>query len=255
MELRNFRGYKTNFQISGNVSDEYFKSLPENDLGGLINYLMRLVRSKNVRTCLDIGANIGLASLVMAELVPAGTIFSFEPKPETFAHLEDNVDRNWGWNQISPQPFALGNTSGPIKFAADENMSHAAHISVDGTGIDIEQKRVDDFLWGRHLTIDFIKIDVEGFELSVLEGAKETLIRHRPSILLEFNEYAIIENARIDPVDYLGQLMSHLGLLAVVDSVTGEASPLPSNPVDAIAILRSRMASANAIFDLVNHIV
>jgi len=255
MEMRTFHGYKTQYQIQGGASDTYFKSLPDHDLGGLVNYLSRLTRYKAIRNCLDIGANIGLASLIMAELIPSGTILSFEPNPNTFEYLQENISKNHGWAQISPQLLALGNSSGTIKFFCDESMSHAAHISVDGTGVDVEQKTIDDFLAGVSVgNVDFIKIDVEGFELPVLQGARNTLLRHRPSILLEFNEYAIVNNARMDPTECLRRIIGLLGILAVVDSETGEATPLSEDPQEAIATLRSRMVSGGEIFDLVNHI-
>lgn len=256
METRNFRGYKAEYNIRGGCSDSYFKALPDHDLGGLVNYLSRLTRHKPIRTCLDIGANIGLASLVMAELIPSGTILSFEPNPATFDYLQTNIGSHNGWAQVSPQPFAVGSKSGTIMFSSDETMTHAAHISVDGTGAEVEQVALDDFLAGVTVgNIDFIKIDVEGFELSVLQGAKNTLMQNRPSILMEFNEYGIVNNAKMDPTDCLKQIMGYLGILAVVDPLTGEATPLSSNPAEAIGILRSMMKSGDDIFDLVNHVV
>lgn len=253
METRIFRGYKTDFTIQGNVSDAYFKALPDHDLGGLVNFMSRIIRRKHIKTCLDIGANIGLASLVMAELAPSSRIMSFEPSPQTFQNLSENVGRNNGWAQISPQPFAVGNESKMIKFFADDAMSHANHITVDGSGIDVEMKSVDDFVVGAMLeSVDFIKVDVEGFELAVFQGAAKTLLQFRPTIIFEFNEYAIVENAKMDPVDCLRGIMEHVGALAVVNPANGEATPLPVGADAAIAALRGMMKSGDEIFDLVN---
>jgi FkbM family methyltransferase len=255
METRTFRGYKTLYEVQGNPSDAYFKALPDHDLGGLANFLSRIIKTRHVRTCLDIGANIGLASLIMAELAPAARIMSFEPSPKTFDHLSANVGRNHGWAQISPQPFAVGSESKTIKFFFDDNMSHANHIVVDGSGTDVEMKSVDDFVFGAALdSVDFMKVDVEGFELQVFQGALKTILKHRPTIIFEFNEYAIVENAKLDPIDCLRGIIDHVGPLAVVNPANGEAIPLPAGAEAAISTLRGMMQSGDDIFDLVNQV-
>lgn len=256
METKQFRGSRYTFDVQGSPEDEYFGMLPAHDLGGLANYFTRLAKVKHVRNCLDIGANIGLSSLLMTEIVPTAKIFSFEPSPPTYEHLVANINRNMGQAQISPQPMAVGDRSGTIRFAANNVQSHANHISLDGQGIEVEMQSVDEFVSSAGLDgVDFIKADVEGFELPVFQGAVNTLLRFRPAVLFEFNEYAIVYNAHADPIDYLAKLMSVLGALAIVDTLTGESTPLPYEPTKAIEVLRAKKDSDFAIFDLTNQAV
>lgn len=247
---------RTTYAIQGSPEDAYFNMLPEHDLGGIANYMTRLAKVRHIKNCLDIGANIGLSAVLMAEIAPSSKVFSFEPSPRTYEHLVANVDRNSGWSQISPQPFAVGDASRKVRFSSDDANSHANHIALDGGGIEVDMKSVDDFVYGAGLeTVDFMKIDVEGFELPVFQGAVKTLLKFRPSVLFEFNEYAIVYNAKADPADHLAQIMSIVGALAVVNTLTGEATPLPYEPGQALTALRTMKDSEFAIFDLTNQII
>lgn len=256
METRKFRGMRTTYEIQGNPDDAYFNMLPDHDLGGLVNYMTRLASVRHIRNSLDIGANIGLAALLMAEIAPSSKIFSFEPSPRTYGHLVENIGRNQGLSQISPQPFAVGDSSKKIRFFNDDAQSHANHIALDGDGIEVEMKSIDDFVYASGLsTVDFIKIDIEGFELPAFQGAVQTLLKFRPVVLFEFNEYAIIYNAHMNPLDYLTQIMNAVGAMAVVNSLTGEATALPCEASQALAMLQSMKESEVAIFDLANQII
>lgn len=256
METRSFRGSRATYEIQGSPEDAYFNMLPDHDLGGIANYLTRLARVRHVKNCLDIGANIGLSAMLMAEIAPSSKVFSFEPSPHTYEHLVANIERNKGWSQISPQPFAVGDGSRKIKFFSDDANSHANHIALDGDGIEVEMKSIDDFVYGAGLdTVDFIKIDVEGFELPVFQGAVKTLLKFRPAVLFEFNEYAIVYNAHMKPADYLTQIMSIVGALAVVNPLNGEATPLPYDSAHALTTLQAMRDSDVAIFDLTNQII
>lgn len=136
-----------------------------------------LLASRIVRpggTCLDIGANIGLYTLLLAALVgPEGRVVAFEPSPDTRARLERTCTDISG---ITILPFALG---------AEESVQRLAHF--DGTHAwstlrcantdsgkfsHISVRRLDDVdEVGGSEPIDFLKLDVEGWESEVLKGA------------------------------------------------------------------------------------
>ena len=138
----------------------------------------------------DVGANIGLMSLYASSILPSGMIYSFEPVPETFQKLVFNIDLNNKKN-IQAFNFALG--------AKDEEKSIYVNTSHLGMSTFISAGRsetatqtvkvmtIDDFIKSRGLKVDFIKIDVEGWEMEVLKGASDLLQRHEaPAIMVEY---------------------------------------------------------------------
>lgn len=143
---------------------------------------------------LDIGANIGNHSLYFAIERNAKKIYAFEPIPETFNILKKNVEINNLENIITPLNIALSNcnTNADIKNFNIRFMG-AAQINENIKG-NIDVKAVDNL--DIEENIDFIKIDVEGYELKVLEGAINTIEKYKPVIFIELlnNEIEIVTN-------------------------------------------------------------
>jgi FkbM family methyltransferase len=253
MNLKSFRGFRTTYEIQGNPDDSYFKTLPDHDLGGLANYLYRLVSFKDIHISLDIGANIGLSTLLIAEICPGSKVIGFEPTPTAYEHMKENVSRASGWKQISLQPLAVGKTVGTVKFATSDTASAQNHVSQSNDGIDAKMTSIDAFSEFHMLPfVDFIKIDIEGYEMFAIEGAHKTLLKHRPTLFFEFNERAIVHHLKMDPEEYLARIMTMTGLLAVVDPSNGDTVPLPVGAKNALASLRMKMRTAEDVFDLVN---
>lgn len=146
------------------------------------------------RTMLDVGANAGFHTLT------AGLFFrrvvAFEPTPATAARLERNIMLS-GHRHISVQRCALSNRTGEATLSVDPGHCGANRIDGGASGqtIAVPLRTLDDLAKeiGR---IDFIKIDVEGHECEVLEGAKETIASDRPQLFVEFNEPAQFDRFR-----------------------------------------------------------
>jgi FkbM family methyltransferase len=155
----------------------------------------RYIRPDSV--ILDIGANIGTHTLAFAQLVPQGLVFSFEPARSTFALLLRNLR---GLQNVIPLNLALSDTSGVLPFfVAGDNAYSSLKDTRRRPIIGKEQVsclRADEIL--PHLVgerrIDFVKIDVEGFELQVLQGMREILRRHRPVIFCEILSSEQLQN-------------------------------------------------------------
>jgi FkbM family methyltransferase len=140
-------------------------------------------------TVFDVGANIGLSALEFSRAAgPGGRVIAFEPHLGTAARLRTNLDRNDAAN-VEIVQSAVGAAPGTITFneSADATLSSARVIPRNLVrSFDVPLTTVD-LAWaeaGKPL-VAVLKIDVEGGELAVLQGAGEVLGRDHPAILLE----------------------------------------------------------------------
>lgn len=142
---------------------------------------------------LDVGANVGWHTLLMAVTVgPSGRVYAFEPNESTRGRLLDAISAN-RFGQVVVDPRAVADRSGPIGFQAPP----AGHFW-DGTGRLVAKsapgdRRVDcvtldEFVVQQEIDrVDLVKIDVEGWEFSVLRGAARLLATRRPAIIFEYD--------------------------------------------------------------------
>lgn len=186
--------------VAGALRGAASLSLAEPELRGLA----QLIRPGD--TCFDIGAAYGMYSFTMANLVGhTGQVYSFEPQPKPRRVLRIGVGTS-GLRNVHITDAAVGDQPGelemalPVKFGFAPIHGHA-HIN-DG----VRQQRVntsftrtrswrtpirsvDEFRAENAIPrIDFMKVDVEGFEPNVVEGARETIKEHHPSLLLEIED-------------------------------------------------------------------
>jgi FkbM family methyltransferase len=142
----------------------------------------------------EVGASVGLYALAFAGRVgAAGHVTAFEPDPESASALEANVRVN-GWrNRITVIRAAVGQTSGQVRFVAARGLESRIETRHEARrdSITVPMVTLDDALHGQR--IDVIKIDVEGFEQQVIEGARTILTdeHRRPrAILIEVHPFA-----------------------------------------------------------------
>jgi FkbM family methyltransferase len=178
-----------------------------------------LLRLRNLcpapRTVLDIGMNIGMNTIEYATF--AQQVVGFEPVPTTYQVALDNIalnqnhqDPSLGWwknadgtwasllpsGKMLTENVALGPTSGTVEMHIKKNDGHN-RVANDGyttpkgklvktnTGyqrVGVPQKTLDSY---NYTDVDIIKIDVEGYELQVLEGATNTIAQNRPIVQIE----------------------------------------------------------------------
>lgn len=143
---------------------------------------------------LDIGANIGLFTLISAKIIgEAGHVYAFEPSQDNFQILERNVLLNHFNDKVSLIKAAVASEtmSGKLLLAKDGG-SHSITFSGVKNNVPIEDVdfvRIDDFVQLRSLSrIDVIKVDAEGADFEVLKGAVETLRKFSPMLFVEFAE-------------------------------------------------------------------
>jgi FkbM family methyltransferase len=124
----------------------------------------------------DVGANIGLATLVAAKVVgPSGRIVAVEPHPRTFEYLRDNVQLNGLTDVVQLYCVALGEREGQrriVEFPGDDSQNSLG--GSDHGGIRVAVVPLDSLLTSPGPTA-LLKLDVEGYEKFVLDGANRTL--------------------------------------------------------------------------------
>lgn len=142
--------------------------------------------SKN-DTVLDIGANIGFHTLYFSELVgDTGKVIAFEPVPSTFNQLIKNISLN-RYHNITPLNIALSNRNEDLFIHVNDADNNPGANNLFNLGdTKIECKKGDDII--NENKIDFIKIDVEGYELYALEGLQRTIEKQKPKIVFEFDK-------------------------------------------------------------------
>jgi FkbM family methyltransferase len=143
---------------------------------------------------LDVGANIGVWTRLFARRVRRGKVYAFEPSPSTFALLRSNCAAH---ANVECVQRALGAQSGSMGFVEDTQPELRHLTAADGGGARVSVSRLDDWLLEAQLTrLDLLKIDVEGFEEELLEGACETLRRFQPLVLFEFIPHMAEQRSR-----------------------------------------------------------
>jgi FkbM family methyltransferase len=124
----------------------------------------------------DIGANIGLYTLLLAQLAgKAGRVFAFEPEPNLFSTLCENCGANDALN-ISPFQCAAGASNGRAMFQRSTFNSGDNRLGEARSNLkpfEVEVARLDDVLPVRR--VQFIKLDVQGHELGALAGMQEVI--------------------------------------------------------------------------------
>ena len=164
-----------------------------------VNNLRKLRSLKpNARTILDIGANIGSNTIEYATW--AKLVYSFEPTPELFTQLDKNISLN----QTNPDTIrwcdevsmnrnavittfqkAVGNEITSVFMKNHNNNKGKNYITNKATGnIEVQVITIDSM---NFTEVDIMKIDVEGYEPFVLQGAEQTILRDRPIIQTEIS--------------------------------------------------------------------
>lgn len=166
-------------------------------LGGLWEPHFKLVIENFIipgDTVIDCGANFGYNAILMGNrLNNKGLLVAFEPQRIIFQQLSGNLILNNIFNSITYQ-VALGNgtksstTMSPINY--DEDWVNIGDTSIGDGGEEVIVYKLDDFSFD---TVNFIKIDVQGYELFTLEGAKELLTKFQPNLFIEIEPHQLIK--------------------------------------------------------------
>ena len=164
-------------------------------------------------TALDLGAHIGLFSVLLARSVgPTGHVISFEPAPATAAVLRATVRCNHLGPVVSAREAALAGRRGEVELfeTGDECSNASSVVRTDRTAasVRVAATTLDDLVADERLTVAVVKMDIEGAELDVLEGASALLSEQRPALAIEVHPRELATSGR-DPREVFDVLVAH----------------------------------------------
>ena len=147
---------------------------------------------KKGMVCFDVGANIGYYTLLESKMVgDEGKVIAIEPSPINFKQLQKNIQNEKAKN-VELYQIAGGDQNGTIKFLLDPHsnlsriISNEEKVREKGEIVDVPMKKLDSFLEASTIkTLDFIRMDVEGYEFNILEGMRNSIKKFRPAIQME----------------------------------------------------------------------
>jgi FkbM family methyltransferase len=171
-------------------SDQALLSDFDSHEAGSVAIVGDLLRGQRRPVVLDVGAHNGEWLFVLKAIAPAAVIHAFEPFPALAAFLHTLVERN-RWTGVQVTQTLVGATPGEGELHFTAGATDCASTVVDfqatfSTRLRVPRLTLDDYVEARGLDeVALIKVDVEGGEREVLQGAARTLARLRPPLLLE----------------------------------------------------------------------
>lgn len=133
----------------------------------------------------DVGANIGVYSLWAAE-TRGVEVVAFEPSSAAHARSVENVELNGLGEQVQVLRQAVGAVPAQVRLTVGDDAQNRLTRSVSAASESVEQTTLDAVLGSRPPAV--VKIDVEGGELDVLSGARQSILRYRPALIIEVND-------------------------------------------------------------------
>ena len=144
--------------------------------------------------CLDIGANIGALTIPMANI--ANHVYAFEPGPQIFGMLNTNIIDN-NIKNVTLINAAISNKKDTVYFHHNRSNVGGSYVTANEDAHStsaVPAIRLDTWAKDNLDRLDFIKCDIEGFEVKFIKGAKQTLKKYKPMMLIEFNPVAFKKN-------------------------------------------------------------
>ena len=176
----------------------YYEEFPEQNEARLMSLLF--TRSQ----CFyDIGANLGIYSILAAKLNPSLKIQSVEADPIVYARLMEHITKNQVSQQVSPHHVAIGDHEGHINLSVPQQKivtttssiigQHTSHfLDRDAAQVQVPLTTLDAMVYKQKLPApDLIKIDIELAENLALIGARKILEEHKPNLIMEVFNYEV----------------------------------------------------------------
>jgi FkbM family methyltransferase len=150
------------------------------ELDALISYLDSLTSPIDT---VDIGANVGIWTVLLASHQNVRRVIAFEPSQENLAYLRSNLELNKVTNKVTIVESAVSDVNGDVIFD-DSGSGATKRIATSGNTV-VPSVSLDTYL--KDMSVDLIKIDVEGYEPLVLSGCWKTIESFAPTLFIEYS--------------------------------------------------------------------
>lgn len=152
---------------------------------------------------IDVGANIGFFTVLFAKNINNRRVLSIEPTKKALSRLHKNIELNKVKNIVTVFEGVASNKSDDIEiktiagkeeYSSIGKMNHPSVANEQWTTEKVKSTTLNELVYQNSLTPGFIKIDVEGAEHLVFDGAIQVLKDYRPIILSELNDFLLKKN-------------------------------------------------------------
>jgi FkbM family methyltransferase len=242
-----FHGVKKNIQINGSNFQLHIDDWVQQNVFFLGEYEPAELKAikpylKEDSVFIDVGANFGWYSLFSSFVIGnQGKVIAFEPFPENFRRLSQNISLNPN-RKIIAENLAVGQQKGSLDLFYNNQEQNLGMVSKNATP-NSRKKNVpmiafDDYVSDNKIDkIDFIKIDIEGAELQALMGMKEVLRKLKPVLLVEILKEQNDRNSILSFLSGLGYQQFYItndGAISEIETTVNRDNYLfaiPSTPI------------------------
>lgn len=151
-------------------------------------------------TVLEVGSNVGAHTLILAQLVgETGAVHAVEPTEYAKAKLETSISLNPELAcRVNVHQCLVSSVAKPVESAKiTSSWQRGKRAGRDGEAVSLPCKTIDGLLEENQVdAVDFIKIDVDGYDLKALQGAKKTLSNWRPIVFVEICNWALSKHGQ-----------------------------------------------------------
>lgn len=165
---------------------------------------------------IDGGANIGLGSIYFKLLFPRATVIAFEPDPEVCSVLRSNL-ASFGFDDVQVREEALWSREGKLSFLVDGADSGRLDDQKGDSSVSVKATRAKDLL---DQPVDFLKLDIEGAELEVLEDCSDAL-GNVENLFVEYHSFA----RKPQKIDRLFQILAEAGFRTKASTPSAQDRP------------------------------
>ncbi len=204
---------KLKIKLAGRASDNYFRNA-EYQIRENIFLACAARHTLGGPGCVvDVGANIGITTSLLANIRSNDVIYAIEPSPSTFVDLVRTIALN-DFRNVKAINIGLGAKAGRLILREDRSNSSAANFSSDASleaedphGVVVQT--LDEFCSSNNIRPHFLKVDVEGFELNVLKGGSRIIKECSPILFIEINTFTMLAYGHVSPLEVIGFLRSN----------------------------------------------
>jgi FkbM family methyltransferase len=230
------------FVLHGRSDDAYFKVLGDNHEQEFLTLCRKLVTEDAV--CLDIGANIGIKAMHLARHARSGRVIAAEAGQKNAECLSVNIEAN-NLKNVDVVNAAIGDRTTEVKFAQNSAWGH-----VSDEGVTVPMITLDDLAKQFSLDrIDFIKIDVEGYEFHILKSSLDLINRFGSLVLVELNPLTLLVWGNTNPREFIEWLCANFRYVYALNKGGEMLTPVIAND-ECRAILQRNLVDDGCVTDL-----